>query len=285
MHEDPPDLIIARPDERNMLVWHYLLQGPPDTDYVGGWYWGRLKFPKNYPMGPPSIYMITPNGRFEVNKRLCLSISDYHPESWEPSWTVGTVLTGLLSFMCESQVTTGSIETSTDKKRNFAFDSIDWNLAQDDFMNIFADFDEIRENAQGGGGASSSTAKPKAEDEADEESEEIKRPDVLNEMDDATKPLSVFHDAESENEEEPPAPPPKPKESIKKEERLSTRSKEVPFEIIPNKTKVIIKGLKSKPYFNGMEGSVFGTIKNRHKIRVNGTALALANTNFDVVGA
>ena len=27
--------------------------------------------------------------------------SDYHPETWQPAWSVATVLKGLLSFMCE----------------------------------------------------------------------------------------------------------------------------------------------------------------------------------------
>ena len=31
--------------------------------------------------------------------RLCLSISDFHPDTWNPAWSVSTILTGLLSFM------------------------------------------------------------------------------------------------------------------------------------------------------------------------------------------
>ena len=58
-----------------------------------------LRFPAEYPFRPPSIYMITPNGRFKPNTRLCLSISDFHPDTWNPSWSVSTILTGLLSFM------------------------------------------------------------------------------------------------------------------------------------------------------------------------------------------
>lgn len=43
---------------------------------------GKLIFPKEYPYKPPSIMMLTPNGRFKLNSRLCLSMSDFHPESW-----------------------------------------------------------------------------------------------------------------------------------------------------------------------------------------------------------
>ena len=61
----------------------------------------KLKFPADYPFKPPSIYMCTPSGRFATGQRLCLSMSDFHPETWNPGWSVATVATGLLSFMCE----------------------------------------------------------------------------------------------------------------------------------------------------------------------------------------
>ena len=67
--------------------------------YLGGFYHGKLMFPGDYPFKPPRIMMITPNGRFQTNKRLCLSISDFHPDTWNPAWSVSTILTGLLSFM------------------------------------------------------------------------------------------------------------------------------------------------------------------------------------------
>ena len=78
---------------------HYIVRGPESSPYQGGVYHGKLKFPAEFPFKPPSIYMITPNGRFKTNTRLCLSISDFHPDTWNPAWSVGTILTGLLSFM------------------------------------------------------------------------------------------------------------------------------------------------------------------------------------------
>ena len=40
--------------------------GPPASLYTGGYYHGKLVFPKEYPFKAPSIYMLTPNGRFKV---------------------------------------------------------------------------------------------------------------------------------------------------------------------------------------------------------------------------
>lgn len=42
----------------------------------------------------PSCRLLTPSGRFEINKRICLSMSDFHKEPGEPSgrmWTEGTL--------------------------------------------------------------------------------------------------------------------------------------------------------------------------------------------------
>lgn len=50
--------------------------------------------------------------------RLCRS--DFHPETWVPAWSVGTILNGILSFMLESTPTVGSVETTLAQKRNYA---------------------------------------------------------------------------------------------------------------------------------------------------------------------
>jgi len=97
--KDPIPNIIAKPLASNILEWHYVIFGPPDSIYAGGVYHGKIKFPPEYPHKPPSIYMITPSGRFACNRRLCLSMSDYHPETWNPLWSVASILNGLLSFM------------------------------------------------------------------------------------------------------------------------------------------------------------------------------------------
>lgn len=70
-----------------MFEWHFTVRGPDDTPFAGGIYHGRILLPTEYPFKPPSIILLTPNGRFEVNKKICLSISAYHPEYWRPSWS------------------------------------------------------------------------------------------------------------------------------------------------------------------------------------------------------
>lgn len=75
LKRDPVPYISAEPLPSNILEWHYVVKGPEDSPYFGGYYHGTLLFPREFPFKPPSIYMLTPNGRFKTNTRLCLSIS------------------------------------------------------------------------------------------------------------------------------------------------------------------------------------------------------------------
>merc|ERR1719253_2438269 len=84
--------------------------------------------------------MTTPNGRFELQTRLCLSMSDYHPETWQPSWSLATVLQGVLSFMCETTVTAGSVETDDRTKKDLAAKSRAWNWSQPEFIAMAEQF-------------------------------------------------------------------------------------------------------------------------------------------------
>lgn len=60
----------------NILEWHYVIIGPKDSPYAGGYYHGALIFTKDFPFKPPSIYMYTPNGRFKVSEFLRKLIAD-----------------------------------------------------------------------------------------------------------------------------------------------------------------------------------------------------------------
>ena len=137
LKKDPVPFISAEPLPSQMLEWHFVVEGPQDSPYRGGFYHGKLIFPKEYPFKPPAIYMQTPNGRFETNQKLCLSISDFHPELWNPSWCVSTILTGLLSFMLENARTIGSMETTLFQKRRLARDSLNYNLQNRLFIELF----------------------------------------------------------------------------------------------------------------------------------------------------
>ncbi|CAO1388339.1 unnamed protein product [Diamesa hyperborea] len=145
LKQDPVPFINAEPLPSNILEWHYVIEGPKDSPYYGGFYHGALIFTKEFPFKPPSIYMYTPNGRFKPNKRLCLSISDFHPDSWNPAWSVSTILTGLLSIMLENSPLLGSCESTLYEKKKLAVQSLEFNLKNETYKELFPDLVKIME--------------------------------------------------------------------------------------------------------------------------------------------
>ena len=71
--------------------------------------------------------MHTPSGRFQPSTRLCLSISDFHPKSFNPAWEVSTILIGLMSFMTSDEMTTGSLGATETERKWYAARSRWWN--------------------------------------------------------------------------------------------------------------------------------------------------------------
>jgi ubiquitin-conjugating enzyme E2 J2 len=147
LKKDPPPGIIAEPKESDILTWFYALQGPSETPYHGGVYVGKLKFPPEYPMKPPSILMLTPSARFQVNTRLCMSMSDFHQESWNPMWSVATILQGVVSFMASEELTTGGLKAPDSERKRLAGLSKAYNSKN--FSNLFnGDMDAAFEEAE-----------------------------------------------------------------------------------------------------------------------------------------
>src|SRR4051794_15491452 len=92
LHKNPSPYFTATPiTDDNLHDWHFTLVGPPSpSPYSQGLYHGRITFPPTYPLRPPSFRFLTPSGRFEVNREICLSISGHHEETWQPAWGVRT---------------------------------------------------------------------------------------------------------------------------------------------------------------------------------------------------
>ena len=135
LRSSPPG-IEAHPLESNILEWHFVLRCS-QAPYAGGEYHGTLTFPKEYPMRPPRFKVLTPSGRFEPGERLCLSMSDYHPESWNPAWSVETLLVGLLSFMYEESNAIGSLSRSAREREKLAKKSHKFNRKNKTWCEIF----------------------------------------------------------------------------------------------------------------------------------------------------
>ncbi len=114
----------ATPLETDLFEWHFTLRGPPKSCYAEGIYHGRIVLPPTYPLRPPSFRFVTPSGRFEANREICLSISGHHEETWQPAWGVRTALVALRSFMeTDPKGQLGGLETSDAVRRRLAAES------------------------------------------------------------------------------------------------------------------------------------------------------------------
>lgn len=116
------------------------------------------------------VLMYTPNGRFQTHTRICMSMSDYHPETWNPVWSVGTILVGLQSFMLEQGDSVGTVKTSEEQRRKYAAESLETNLANKDFCRLFPELVELadlkrreRESARSSGSSSGQSSVPTTE--------------------------------------------------------------------------------------------------------------------------
>lgn len=110
----------AAPNPNDILKWYFVLDGSPDTPYEGGRYLGELRFDPDFPMKAPDFLLLTPNGRFSVGTPVCLSISSYHNELWNPLWSVKNMMSALIFFMNEDQVGIGAQFLSSDERKQLA---------------------------------------------------------------------------------------------------------------------------------------------------------------------
>lgn len=139
------DFAQAIQDEENKFIFYFLLKGDKNSDYNGGYYLGKIILPDTYPTKPGDFMMLTPNGRFETNKKICLTNSGYHSESWTPTWNIKNMIIGFVSiFNSDTDTGISHIKDTPQNRKNYASNSISYNLTN--YENIFIKFDQFINN-------------------------------------------------------------------------------------------------------------------------------------------
>ena len=126
MLKDPSEDFVANPVKDDMFCWHFTIRGPPDTEFEGGLYHGIIKLPMSYPNRPPNIMFLTPNGRFDINMDVCLSMTKYHKEEWQAAWTIRSMLEAIIAFfpIKEDHDAIGALESSIENRKYYAKQSV-----------------------------------------------------------------------------------------------------------------------------------------------------------------
>jgi ubiquitin-conjugating enzyme E2 J2 len=129
IQKDPMEFIDTYHDEKDILTWYFMIRGPDKTDYEGGFYIGKIMLSPDYPASPPDYNMLTPSGRFEINRKICLTNSGFHRDQWSAIWNIKTLLEAFLSIMA-SDDTEGlaHIKDTKSNRKKMALDSLDYNL-------------------------------------------------------------------------------------------------------------------------------------------------------------
>jgi ubiquitin-protein ligase len=129
-------------DETNKFLFYFLLRGEEKTDYEGGYYLGKIELPSDYPSKPGFFFMLTPNGRFVIDKKICLTNSGFHTESWNTIWSIRNMMLGFYSiFSADDTTGIAHIKESKEKRSIKAQNSINYNLAN--YNDIFMKFDQF----------------------------------------------------------------------------------------------------------------------------------------------
>ncbi len=114
---NPPEGVVAGPSsETNYFVWDVQLAGPEGTVWEGGLFEGEMKFPRDYPLNPPTLKFTSDIFHPNVydSGEVCISI--LHPpgddplsyehasERWSPVQSVEKILLSVVSMLAEPNI-------------------------------------------------------------------------------------------------------------------------------------------------------------------------------------
>ena len=128
---DPNEHIRFMMSERPNL-WYILIgnfDGNED-EFKEGAYLVRMIAPADFPFNPPRFYFMTPNGVYEVEKKVCINIGEYHKDQYRAALGMAGFAEQLISGMIGWRELGGGINivhTDAKKKRTMALNSAIYN--------------------------------------------------------------------------------------------------------------------------------------------------------------
>lgn len=143
--------LFLKPTE-NLGIWYAVIHDLKDTEYTGGVYLMKILVPDKYPLSPPDIMMLTPSGRFDINKKLCTSFTGFHKDLYSASWNLVSMCCGFISFLTDNfdnveSKGIGGIDSTPEYKKQIAKESRNYiknnKVVFDIFETYFKEYYEI----------------------------------------------------------------------------------------------------------------------------------------------
>lgn len=119
-------------DEKNVQRWYILLSGISgnDGEFESGQYLVRMEFDDKFPIEPPWFYFMTPNGVYDCETKVCVSIGKWHKNDYPAALGASGFAKNLVSGMVGWEDLGDGVsllKTSVKKKKELARDSLMYN--------------------------------------------------------------------------------------------------------------------------------------------------------------
>ncbi|PCI28079.1 hypothetical protein COB52_04105 [Candidatus Kaiserbacteria bacterium] len=127
LKNDPIEHCWVLPFEDNFLSWHFMFE-LQDYPFEKCQVLCVIMFPSQYPMKAPDIKVLTPTGRFEVNRTICMTNTGYHSDSWSPLWSISNIIIGFISSFNETQHGIGHLTDNDISRKLYSGQSSEYNM-------------------------------------------------------------------------------------------------------------------------------------------------------------
>lgn len=126
-------LKFAMKSETETNIWYVLMSGfdGDEGEFAGGEYLVRVEMPHDFPFNPPQFYLMTQQGLYEVEKKVCISIGEYHKDQYRAALGVNGFCNQLVSGLIGWRDMGGGIniiKTTVAQKKAMAKASREYNI-------------------------------------------------------------------------------------------------------------------------------------------------------------
>lgn len=130
--KEPHPMLKFAMDESDITTWYVLIHNIEglDKEYMGGEYIVKFMIPSGYPTKPPRFRVLTPNGVYGADEKVCVSQGEYHENQYVQTLKIpgfASALAGGLINHKDLGHGINIVTTTTEDRRRLALSSKEYN--------------------------------------------------------------------------------------------------------------------------------------------------------------